>query len=500
MVQAIKGRRSNPLRSTCITSNEKTVCSVLARIARWKDCCHEVRLDFLRDLPEDLGVLRPGLAAVILCCRPLREGGGFKGTEKQRVEILARAIEARPMFVDIELGTSLARFDRLSRLADNKTKIILSSHHFSGMPRDIYALVDRMNARPADVRKLAVTIRDPSDLLRVAFFARLIKKPKVIIAMGTAGMLTRIVPERFGSMFTYVTPDCSLSTAAGQLTVDELLRYRKSRGRRPALLGIVGNSAVLDSLGLRVYNHLFSRRGGPDALYAPVVTSSFKKTILILKLLGFKGVSVTQPHKRRAFLLCDRLSQDAAKIEAVNTLVFSQEKIHGYNTDVLAARTIFDKIPVKKGENLRVALVGAGGAAAAVAAALAERGWTCHVYNRTPGRGRKLAAKYGMKTLPLKNLEKGGPGFDMLINCTSVGMDSNACIVRSGRILKGKIVMDLVSHPAETELLRKAKRAGGLPISGTHFWSIQGREQMKLLISRTFRLKTIENIVKKYEY
>ncbi len=495
----MKGRDASPARTTCITSNEKDIRLVLARIGRWKSWCHEVRLDFLRDLPEDLGLLTAGPAPIVLCCRPAREGGRFEGTEKERVEILARAIEARPAYVDIELGTSPARFDRLRRLAGKKTKIILSTHHFHGIPQNIRGLLGKMNALPADVRKLAFAIHDPCEIPRIADIARMVRKPKIIIAMGTAGMLTRIVPERFGSMLTYAAPDRSLRTSGGQLTVDELLRYRKNRGRRPALLGIVGNSGVLGSHGLKVYNHLFGSRG-PDALYVPVVTSSLKQTIPTLELLGFKGVSVTQPHKRRAFLLCDRLSRDAASIEAVNTLVFRRGKIFGYNTDVLAARAIFDKIPVKKGGNLRVALAGAGGAAAAVAAALAERGWTCHIYNRTPGRGRKLAESRGMKALPLEKLEKGGPGFDMLINCTSVGMDSNACIVRSSRILKGKIVMDLVSHPAETELLRKAKRAGGLLISGTHFWSIQGREQMKLLVSKTFRLQTIENIVEKYEY
>lgn len=490
----MKSRREALPWRICITSGESDVSALKARINRMPRFIHELRIDYLKAVPADFAELTAGPPKTIITLRPRREGGCFTGSEKRRIAILERALKAVPDYIDVEFSTAGELKKKLYALPGRRTKIILSYHDFTGIPRNIRAVIRRMEREPADMIKLALRVDDASAIPRLLDISKAVGKPKIIIGMGAGGVLTRILPERFGSAMAYAPPSPELSTADGQLGLDELDMFRKKRGSRPRLLGIVGNRGALNSHGLRVYNQLFAGRCA-NMVYVPVITSSLSKTMKTLRLLRFRGVSVTQPHKQEAFELCDVVSREAKATGAVNTMKLSGGKLYGTNTDYLAARKIFSDISHASGQRASgIAIVGAGGAAQAVAAAAAGLGWHGRIFNRTKTRARKLAEKYGFEARPLVELEEESD-FDVLVNCTSVGMDSDACIIHNARHLKGKFVVDLVSHPVRTTLLTMAKKAGGKPVSGVHFWALQGREQMKILADINLPLKIIEKVL-----
>jgi 3-dehydroquinate dehydratase/shikimate dehydrogenase len=318
--------------------------------------------------------------------------------------------------------------------------------------------------------------------------------------MGPGGLLTRILPERFGSAFTFAPVRRDRATAPGQITAGEIEHMRAGRGARPRLLGIAGGPGALGSHGLSVYNRIFAARK-LNLIYVPFITASLRASLPLLGRLGFAGLSVTQPLKQEAFSLCDRAAPEAAEAGAVNTLVFRRGRIVGYNTDCLAAVKILEGVRARTGRRIPgIAIAGAGGAARAVSAAAARLGWQGCIYNRTPERAEALAGRFGFDCRPLHTLESDLADFDVLVNCTSVGMDSRESILGGARVLKGKTVIDLVSHPRRTRLMAQAERAGARTIPGTRFWALQGHYQMKILASVTLSLKSIENQLRYSEY
>lgn len=181
-----------------------------------------------------------------------------------------------------------------------------------------------------------------------------------------------------------------------------------------------------------------------------------------LAALGFVGANVTIPHKEAVLAHCDRLDPGAAAVGAVNTLKFTENAIHGFNTDgagFLAA--LADAVPGWSPAGRGALLLGAGGAARAVAFALRGAGARrIGIVNRTPARAAALLAAVGGD--PAMRPEDA----DLLVNCTSVGMGTGESPFADWQRLRpGCVVYDLVYRPAETALLAAA-RARGHPAAG----------------------------------
>ena len=157
----------------------------------------ELRLDDVRDL-DVAGVLADRRTPVIVTCRPTWEGGAFEGTEEERRRILEAARAQGAEFVDIEWR---AGFDELVR-SERGRGIVLSMHDFEGVPRDLATRLDTMHATGAEVLKIAVHAHRLTDCLTLLDL-RNAAPSSVLIAMGPSGFVTRVMPDRFGSRWTY---------------------------------------------------------------------------------------------------------------------------------------------------------------------------------------------------------------------------------------------------------------------------------------------------------
>lgn len=204
--------------------------------------------------------------------------------------------------------------------------------------------------------------------------------------------------------------------------------------------------------------------------------------------LGFRGFSVTIPHKRNALDYIKKhnglLEPLAEKIGAVNTLTINADgRTSGYNTDYAGALdAITSALGGDRGdlEGLSVAVIGAGGVARAVVAGLTEAWAEVTIYNRTVKKGEKLAEEFGCKFGSLDDL----PDLEakLLINCTSVGMypDTDQMPLPAECIKKNMIVFDTVYNPAETLLLQQAGRARAKTINGLEMFINQASAQFKI--------------------
>lgn len=216
--------------------------------------------------------------------------------------------------------------------------------------------------------------------------------------------------------------------------------------------------------------------------YVPMVVDpeSLSSAVCGLKALGFVGVNVTMPHKEAIVEFLDNLDREAKIIGAVNTVVFRDGTATGYNTDgrgFIAALSEAGLSP----SGSKAVVIGAGGAARAVVAALAELGCQVSVINRTVERAQILVEelKKHFPNSALKVLEFDAKIADkieeaeLLVNSTPIGMASSdseslesEMPIPAESIRPGQFVFDLVYAPLETRLLREAALRGAKPIGG----------------------------------
>lgn len=206
----------------------------------------------------------------------------------------------------------------------------------------------------------------------------------------------------------------------------------------------------------------------------------------------FTGVSVTMPHKVAVIRFLDELSEEAKIIGAVNTVTLSENKLVGHNTDgagcVMALKSA--GVPIR-GRNAVV--IGAGGAAKAIAVSLAlERAGKISVLNRTPAAAEEIAATVRIisgsriETAGLERMEEALADADILINATPIGMSgiSPRTVVPKDLFRRNMNVFDMVYEPLETQHLLDARMAGARTIPGVEMLLHQGAVQFKLFTGR----------------
>lgn len=249
------------------------------------------------------------------------------------------------------------------------------------------------------------------------------------------------------------------------------------------IYGILGDP-VAHSLSPVMHNAAFGRLG-IDAVYLAfrVSKSDLEAAITGAKSLGIAGLNVTIPLKEKALDFVDA-DEMARKIGAINTIDFSSGMPSGYNTDGIGSMRVLQET-VGELTAKKVLILGAGGAARAIAFHLDAHGASVTLANRTMERAAQVAAQLTHATaIGLDaELEKHLQASDILINATSVGMHphDDATLVTADMIHPDLVVFDIVYNPLETRLLQEAKRAGVTRVvNGVKMLVYQGAASFKI--------------------
>jgi shikimate dehydrogenase len=203
---------------------------------------------------------------------------------------------------------------------------------------------------------------------------------------------------------------------------------------------------------------------------------------------GFVGANVTVPHKVAALELADEATDAARSIGAANTLTFQDERIHAENTD---GTGLLDSLP-EPPAGRRALVLGAGGAARAAVWALVESDADVSIWNRTPERAEGLADELGARpAVPGADYLLPATSFDLLINATTVGMETGSAgtapalkslPVSADGLNERHVVVDLPYGTAETELVRIARARGATVIDGLEVLVRQGAASLRIWI------------------
>ena len=426
----------------------------------------ELRLDGVTDL-DVAGALEGRRTPVLVTCRPRWEGGGFDGSEEERRRILEAARRAGADYVDVEWR---AGFDGLVR-SNHGRGIVLSMHDFGELPADLGARIAEMRETGAEVVKVAVRAAALADCARLLPL-RDAAPGLVVVAMGPCGLVTRVLPARFGSRWTYAGARAEL----GQVPVERLLeefRFRRLTARTE-LYGVVGRP-IGHSLSPAIHNGAFEA-SRVDAVYLPLEAADARDFMAFAEAFGVRGASVTAPFKPAFFDLVDAADPVTRRTGVLNTLCRTERGWAGRNTDVAGFLAPLDARGLEL-DQLRTAILGTGGAARAVACGLGDRGARITVYGREVERARRVAALVDGAAAPWP---PPAESWDLLVNATPVGTypDTEASPLPRDR-LDGRIVYDLVYNPERTRLLRDASAAGCLAIGGLEMLVAQAARQFE---------------------
>lgn len=277
---------------------------------------------------------------------------------------------------------------------------------------------------------------------------------------------------------------------------------------RTKLTGLFGDP-VEHTLSPAMHNAAFTALG-LNFVYVPfrVPKEALGSAVTAVRALGLAGVNVTVPHKEEVLPYLDHVSEEASLIGAVNTIVNENGQLKGYNTDArgfmrAVRETGFDA------QGREAVVIGAGGAARAVCAALALAGVKrIAIFNRTYARGEALAAEVAAATgveteaLVWEELGRSGTGVlraaEIVVQTTTLGMhpDEEGCPLVSGEAFRpGQLAVDLIYNPPQTRFLRLAAAAGAATQNGLAMLLHQGAAAFELWTKCTAPLEVMRRAV-----
>lgn len=483
----------------CLCLTGKTLAEdleILETYRNWIDMV-ELRVDYL-DRDERLHIRKfPQMAGIpcILTIRRKIDGGLYVEGEASRTMLFARGLafaeqDIRKNFAYVDLEEDFYVPSLQDAALAFGTRIIRSAHDMNGPIEDIPGRLAKMRITGFEIPKIACmpkTLADVTRMFRQA--ATLEHGQQILCAMGPLGLPTRVLADKMNSYLTFVSPSSveqlKVIGHIDPLTINKTYAFR-SIDKNTNVYGIIGypleatDSPAIHNAGYR--NH------GMDAVYIPIRAETVEEALDFADAVGIKGLSVTVPHKESILPHLVEQSPQVKAIGACNTIVRTESGWSGYNTDadgIMEALKEF--LGVKDLSHLRVAIIGAGGAARGVAYAVRHlKGKAC-IFNRTVAKAKRIADSFGFKwaTLGPESQQQLDKYCDVIIQTTSKGMGARLPSTEDNDPLyfydfKGtEALYDIVYHPEVTPVMHRASLAGCKVSNGYSMLQYQGYRQFK---------------------
>ncbi len=223
-----------------------------------------------------------------------------------------------------------------------------------------------------------------------------------------------------------------------------------------------------------------------------VKPAEVSNAVIGMRALNIQGLNVTMPHKEAVIKHLDEIDPTARFLNAVNTIQNKNGELLGFNTDGVGALKALRANQVDP-KDKKVLLLGAGGAARAVAYSLSQEVGELVILNRTPKPAEDLASllkktsnkKITVGVLSPETIETNLADTNILINATSIGMKPNAdqSPIKAEWLRRNLAVMDIVYNPVETKLAKNAKAAKATVVSGIEMLIYQGAASFEIWTS-----------------
>ena len=355
--------------------------------------------------------------------------------------------------------------------------------------------VEEISAVPARFYRIINTANSISEeFLPLSLLKSLDRTDVIAYAKGALGFWSRLVALQLGAPAI-----CGLVSPAlpSEPTVAKLIDDYGLPEVRPVreMFAIIGNP-IFHSLSPRLHNASYRAMHYP-ALFLPLLVDSFsefwREFVQSKKLDAFgfpiNGMTVASPHKEEAFLTAKNVSSMVQQTQAANILIRNNGWWNADTTDPDVVYAASDRHDVSVREK-RAAVIGCGGAGRAIAAALAESGAGVTLINRGAERGERAASLLGLPYVPL--LDFDAEGYDIVVNATPVGRDTDEVPFKLERLNDDAVVIDLVYGSRPTPLVNNTLARRQVAIDGRDVLLTQVRNQFRLMTGKEMPSITIK--------
>lgn len=478
----------------CLILTENTIEKNIRLVdyyRRWIDAV-ELRADFL-DPQELLHIRRfPQLAhiPVILTVRRLSDGGHFQGGEGSRITLFARGLafsDTDPLknfaYIDLESDMQVPSLEEAAQAFN--IGIIRSLHSIKSPIRDVTAVIREMRRSEEEIVKIAYKAQNLQDVTALFKQTRGLSGQHTLIAMGKYGIPSRILAPRLQSAFVYVMPQEYITKYhleqeyIDPITLNTLYRFRTITADTE-IYGVVG-SDTSKSFSPSIHNEGFGRKG-INAVYIPISAVNIAEAIEFADCAGISGLSITHPFKFDVIPFLDSLGPASKACGAVNTVLFGAKR-QGLNTDIDGfSRALLEFLHTKSLRFKRVAIIGTGGAAHAIANAVHLLHGKACIFGRSAEKAKMLAARYNFRwaVLDLASARILKKYSDIMIQATSVGMQESEDPLEFYTFSGTEKVFDVIYTPEKTTLLKRAENTGCAVSNGYDMLRYQAYKQFEL--------------------
>jgi 3-dehydroquinate dehydratase/shikimate dehydrogenase len=444
----------------------------------------EVRADLVGDLDPDW--LRNYFKGRLLfALRSQDEGGNNSDSladRHRRLETAARVYDR----VELEDSRDLSQ-KLLAKIPIEKR--LVSWHGPANDLSELQARFKRLSSTPASLYKLVTTAGKISDeFTPLSLLKSLARTDTIAYSTGLLGFWSRLAALQLGAPAIYglVSQD---GVSSSEPTIEKLIDdYGLPEvGPVKQLFAIIGNP-IFHSLSPRLHNSSYRAMNFP-ALFVPLQVESFaefwSEFVLskVLPSLGLpiNGMTVASPHKEAALLRAKEVSSMARRADSANILI---RENGWWNADTTDPEVIYmagreRRVQVK---DKRAAVIGCGGAGRAIAAALLKFGAGVTLINRGEERGNKAAGLLGLHYVPLPDFD--AKGYDIVVNATPVGRDSDEVPFKIDRLNDEAVVIDLVYGSRPTPLVGHTRAREQVVIDGRDVLVTQVLQQFQMMTGK----------------
>ncbi|MEK6949104.1 MAG: shikimate dehydrogenase [Nanoarchaeota archaeon] len=457
----------------------------------------ELRIDYINNIDEKKlkKILEKRAKKAIVTCRPKSLCGNFEGSEEERINLLKKAVEFNADFIDIEIESGKAAINELIENKHN-AKVIVSYHNLKETPplNELQKKYEEIKKLSRDLIKIVANANSINDNF-IIFELLKNKSDLIAFCMGIRGQISRILAPKYGSRMTFASLKEGKESASGQISIEEMKNVYNigliNKDTQP--IGVIGSFAE-NSMSKNMHNSCFKQKN-LNYVYMPlkVAENELKKFMENFRKFNFKGASVTIPHKLEVMDYIDEVDEIAKSVGAVNILSNNSGKIIGSNSDCYGAmEALKEKTSLK---NKRVLVIGAGGGARAIIYGLKKENAAVTLTNRTLDKAKSLANEFNIKYGKIENMKELIKNSEIIINTTSVGMKPgpDESIIKEEDLAENKIVMDIVYKPIETKMIKMARKAKCVAITGDRMLAYQALEPFKMWTGQDADFELMEN-------
>lgn len=421
---------------------------------------------------------------VIFTVRNQSQGGQYPYDDSQRYCDILALCALQPDYFDLEYDVPLALLEQIATQFP-RIKVISSYHHFEKTPTDILKVFQGMQRPYVYAYKIATQAQSTLDALRMMQFVRQVSDEHRVIGlcMGDLGQCTRILSPIMGNIMSYACMAQTRATAPGQLLVEELLtQYHYHQLNSKTKIYALWGDPIHLSVGHVLHNQAISYLKR-DAVYIKlrVAAEELPLVIALCREMRFEGMSITMPLKERIVPFLDAMTPASQAIQAINSVVRQQNQFIGFNTDGLGALNALAKYVTISQQTILI--LGAGGAARAIAYEAVRQQAKVIILNRTLAKAVLLAEELGCQAYELEVFPRlQHLQYTVLINTLPEYVFGHQIIIdllHPDHILPNTLAMDIVYQPINTLFLQLARRADCQCIAGFEMYICQALLQLR---------------------